>query len=268
MACIWRWRLERAQNRRGLWGRGAGRDSAHGPAHRPACGRGRRAAAPLLAALLFWAGAPGLALAGALAQGPDVSSTALVALAPPALLREPGDDLGDHRAEKNLDMDGHDISNADLAKADRVEARRIQATEIDATSVDATSLDATRLEVNRADVNIVDAERIWVDILTVRAFSNLSDARLKTAITPLPEEAALALVRGLRPVQFTWAESGAQGSGFIAQEVQAIAPDLVRTSPENGLLAIDTQQIIPALVLTIRQLERRIAALEAAAAAR
>ena len=49
-----------------------------------------------------------------------------------------------------------------------------------------------------------------------------SDRRLKRDIEVIPDETALAIVLGLRPVQFVYSDSGEEGMGFIAQEVDEL----------------------------------------------
>ncbi len=49
-----------------------------------------------------------------------------------------------------------------------------------------------------------------------------SDRRLKRDIEIIPDETALAVVLGLRPVRFIYQDSGQEGMGFIAQEVDGL----------------------------------------------
>jgi hypothetical protein len=68
-----------------------------------------------------------------------------------------------------------------------------------------------------------------------------SDASLKENINDFViGEHPLAELTSLRPRTFTYKDNptGALNYGFIAQEVQAVAPDLVTTSPDTGLLAV------------------------------
>ena len=52
-----------------------------------------------------------------------------------------------------------------------------------------------------------------------------SDVALKTDI--VVHEPVLGRVMKLRPVRFRWKADGSDGSGFIAQEVEGLFPDLV-----------------------------------------
>ena len=57
------------------------------------------------------------------------------------------------------------------------------------------------------------------------AYNTTSDYRLKENI--LPMTGALATVQALKPVTYTWKESGDNSQGFIAHELQAVVPDCV-----------------------------------------
>lgn len=57
------------------------------------------------------------------------------------------------------------------------------------------------------------------------AYNTSSDYRLKENI--LPMTGALATVQALKPVTYTWKESGDNSQGFIAHELQAVVPDCV-----------------------------------------
>lgn len=72
---------------------------------------------------------------------------------------------------------------------------------------------------------------------TVRAGDYLftSDGRLKTEIKPLTSP--LSAAKKLRGVSFTWKKDGQQAIGFIAQEVEKIFPQLVRTD-DRGMKSV------------------------------
>jgi hypothetical protein len=108
------------------------------------------------------------------------------------------------------------------------------------------------------------------------AFTAWSDRRLKENITDLPSQ--LANIMALRPVEFDYVESmgGGHQIGFIAQDVQAIYPDLVGESSDGMLTLTDMnkndarlikaiqeqQALITAQAATINALIVRITALE------
>ncbi len=87
----------------------------------------------------------------------------------------------------------------------------------------------------------------------------LSDARKKTNVEPLHD--ALATVRRLRGVTFDWidperARNGRQ-IGFIAQEVEAIAPNLVKVG-EDGSKFLNYQGVTPLLAEAIEEQQAQI----------
>jgi hypothetical protein len=66
----------------------------------------------------------------------------------------------------------------------------------------------------------------------------VSDARLKTDVRPLENNSSLEAMLKLRPVTFHWksvASSKALQTGFIAQEVQRVLPNLVSAAPDADI---------------------------------
>jgi ATP-dependent protease HslVU (ClpYQ) ATPase subunit len=77
----------------------------------------------------------------------------------------------------------------------------------------------------------------------------------------------------LRPTEFTWIEQEKQDVGFIAQEVEEIIPEVIETTDgfvdsETGekshenTKTISYTKLIPYLVDTIQQMDKRIKELE------
>lgn len=105
----------------------------------------------------------------------------------------------------------------------------------------------------------------------------LSDQRLKTNIQPLAGSSSLAAIDALNPVSFNWIAAGATKSsqfGFIAQQVQAIFPELVSDGPDATIIIADgsTSMVsnplglnytgfIPPLVKAVQALNHRSGAL-------
>jgi hypothetical protein len=93
--------------------------------------------------------------------------------------------------------------------------------------------------------------------------SNPSDQNLKENIQSMI--GGTTIVNQLNPVSFEW-KSGVGGTGtkygFIAQEVQAIIPDIVSTD-SSGTIGIDTVSIIPFLVKSIKEQQETIEKLRA-----
>jgi len=96
----------------------------------------------------------------------------------------------------------------------------------------------------------------------------VSDVRFKRDITPFPE--MLDKVAALRPVNYFWrAEQfpergwgGERASGLIAQEVEALLPELVRTM-DDGYKAVDYSSVPLLLLQAVRELKARNDELEA-----
>jgi hypothetical protein len=89
-----------------------------------------------------------------------------------------------------------------------------------------------------------------------------SDERLKTNVQRLenPTENLLKL----QGVTFNWKQNDQADIGLIAQDVQNIYPQLVRT--EGGHLQVDYQKLVAPLIESVRELNSRVQTLEAALA--
>jgi len=103
------------------------------------------------------------------------------------------------------------------------------------------------------------------------SFKTTSDARLKTDI----EEVAngLGMVRSLHPVFYNWNNGtaninpGHKELGFLAQEVEAVLPNVVSTddSDEFHKKAVSYDRVVSLLVAAVKELDARLAALEPSA---
>jgi hypothetical protein len=91
-----------------------------------------------------------------------------------------------------------------------------------------------------------------------------SDRRIKTDIQNLTS--ALDIMGRLRPVRFHYtADYKAKHSSiqdifyynFIAQEFQEVFPDSVKDSGEDGILQVDTYNVIPYAVAAIQELKKK-----------
>jgi hypothetical protein len=101
------------------------------------------------------------------------------------------------------------------------------------------------------------------------SFGNLSDRRLKTDIEDLQSIDAINVVNTLRPVKFKWNDlisniekRGSDDIGFIAQEVEAIAPcavdDFTDISNNKQYKCIKYERLLPYLVGSIQDLTREL----------
>ena len=110
--------------------------------------------------------------------------------------------------------------------------------------------------------------------------NNTSDGKRKQNITSIAD-GSLALVKQLRPVTFDWIDSTYQDNqtGFIAQEVKAVIPNLVNGEEydetkvnEKGQIistgySINTTGIVAHLTKALQELSAKNDALEARIAA-
>ena len=96
-----------------------------------------------------------------------------------------------------------------------------------------------------------------------------SDARLKTDIQDLDGSSSLAEINALNPVTFNWidpAKSSVPQFGFIAQQVEAVFPNLVSTtSPTaltpDGTLSLNYIDLISPIIAAIQELDRELTSL-------
>lgn len=106
-------------------------------------------------------------------------------------------------------------------------------------------------------------------------YNTSSDYRLKDNVQDMV--GAVDKIKSLRPVTYTWKNTGTSGQGFIAHELQAVVPEAV-TGEKDGAKedgtpiyqGVDTSHLVATLTSalqaafkTIDSLETRIAALEA-----
>ena len=105
-------------------------------------------------------------------------------------------------------------------------------------------------------------------------YATVSDYRLKTDAAPMT--GALSKVMALNPCTYKWKETGKDGQGFIAHELQAVVPECV-TGEKDAVDAdgnpvyqgIDTSFLVATLtaglqeaVAMIEELKAKVAALE------
>jgi hypothetical protein len=105
-------------------------------------------------------------------------------------------------------------------------------------------------------------------------YNTTSDYRLKENIAPMT--GALAKVQSLKPCTYTWKETGLNGQGFIAHELQELIPEAVTgekdaVDAEENIIpqSVDTSSLVATLTAAIQELKAtvdaqavRIAALE------
>jgi hypothetical protein len=101
------------------------------------------------------------------------------------------------------------------------------------------------------------------------SYNTSSDYRLKENVAPMT--GALAKVLELNPVTYTWKVDGSDGQGFIAHELQEVAPYAVSGEKDGEQMqGVDYGKITPLLtaalqeaIAEIQSLKARVAELEA-----
>ena len=96
----------------------------------------------------------------------------------------------------------------------------------------------------------------------ITAFS-ASDVSLKENITPISN--AVDKVRSISGNTFTWNKksvyNGEEGTGIIAQEIEALGLPGVTETRENGVKAVRYDRLVPLLIEAIKELDTKVKSL-------
>lgn len=107
---------------------------------------------------------------------------------------------------------------------------------------------------------VIDA----VDVVITNGITVSSDIRLKENFEPMSN--ALELISQMNGTYYTWKKDAGTDKprklGFIAQEVEKIIPELVKTDSE-GMKSVDYVSVIPVLVEAIKNQQKQIDELKA-----
>ena len=91
-------------------------------------------------------------------------------------------------------------------------------------------------------------------------FNTTSDATLKTNVETLT--GSLDAVKALRGVSYDWIDSGNSEVGVIAQEVEAVIPDVVSTN-DQGIKSVKYGNLVAVLIEAIKEQQAQIDELKA-----
>ena len=91
--------------------------------------------------------------------------------------------------------------------------------------------------------------------LNATEFNTLSDATLKENISPISN--SFDLLDMINTVEFNWKDSGQKSYGVLAQQLEKIMPELVRTN-EHGIKSVSYIPLIALLIDTVKQLKKQI----------
>lgn len=98
------------------------------------------------------------------------------------------------------------------------------------------------------------------ETVAVAGVNQLSNSRIGFG-KDVDEDALLNVVRQLRPVSFRYkksSESKHSRYGFVAQELEALLPAVVRADPVSGLRYVSYTDVLAVLVLGAQQTEGQI----------
>lgn len=128
---------------------------------------------------------------------------------------------------------------------------------------------ATRLASHYDQVVFYNTQSNLFNSIQVKNVYNYSDARMKSNIQSLNN--GLNSILKLRPVSYTFADkadrsmfkTGGNGQeiGLLAQEVEAVLPNIVLTDPDGKKL-INYTAIIPIMIDAIKALQQEVEALK------
>ena len=96
--------------------------------------------------------------------------------------------------------------------------------------------------------------------LNANEFNSLSDIRYKENIELI--ESPMAKIEALRGVTYSWKSNGNASAGIIAQEVQAVMPELITETEEK--MTVNYNGLTGLLIEAVKELSAEVAALKAA----
>lgn len=140
----------------------------------------------------------------------------------------------------------------------------------DTVSIGQAVATSSNVQFNSIGVNTAGSGTAGQIRATADIVSNYSDGRLKTIEGNIPD--ALAKVKALGGYYFTENQTAKdlgydnndQQVGVIAQEVQAVLPQVVKQAPiDDKYLTVQYEKLVPLLIEAIKELEARVAELEA-----
>ena len=108
---------------------------------------------------------------------------------------------------------------------------------------------STKLEVTSSGVSVTG------DMTASGNVTAYSDAKLKTEISSIDN--ALDIVGKLRGVNYKWLSNGQADIGVIAQEVEEVVPEVVKTS-EDGTKSVDYGRLVSILINAVNELKEEI----------
>ena len=123
------------------------------------------------------------------------------------------------------------------------------------------------IKVNGASIGVFAQAGVYITgnisatgDVTAANFNNVSDASLKDNVTSIAD--AGRVIDALNGVGYDWKDGSGHAYGMIAQKVEEVLPEAVRTD-ENGIKSVNYTMVIPFLVETVKELRQDIAEIKA-----
>lgn len=173
--------------------------------------------------------------------------------------------VGVINATADITLNGSSILTSESDTLDSVVTRN--ATTTSSITVGGLTVNTNTLHVDTANARVgigttSPTEKLEVNgNVLATAYLYSSDARKKDNIETITN--ALETVQSLRGVTYNWKESGTPSVGVIAQEVEAVLPQLVSTSGVDGMKSVEYGNIVGVLIEAIKEQQDQIEALEA-----
>ena len=149
---------------------------------------------------------------------------------------------------------------APSAGPDNMELSTPNGASVNVTANTASTNKTTGAIVVTGGVGISGALHVGGDIT---AFAS-SDVTLKENITPISN--AVDKVRSISGNTFTWNEksvyNGEEGTGIIAQEIEALGLPGVTETRQDGVKAVRYDRLVPLLIEAIKELSNKVKSLE------
>ena len=182
--------------------------------------------------------------------------------APPSA---PADNLGNHSAGLNVQLNSFWLSgdggneglqidaSGNVTLSGTVAGNGSLLTNVGSSAIADGSVSVGDLNTASVDGRYLrgDTNDTMSGSLTATSFISTSDRRLKKNIKTLD---GLDIILNMRGVSFDWRSNGEREIGLIAQEVEAVLPDLVVTNPETGIKAVKYANIVSPLIESTKDL--------------
>lgn len=176
-----------------------------------------------------------------------------------------------------VSADNLEVKQSSITR-DHMASKTIRAEQIDDNTITKDQIAAATITTSELADNAVDGDKLADNIvvagtlaLTANVFSvdttgkcsavqfvAASDRSLKRGIEPLEPGSALDAVRQMQACSYTFKDDpGDPRCGVIAQELQQVAPELVKTTAA-GTLAVDYNDMSAYLIAAVQALHQRV----------